>query len=123
MKRYKVRFHLAKGKNYMKWQVFDLRHGVKDYYDPDKVSLEMQGCTLGNHPKTAQRIYEGQNKTVCAWVACNEVRALTTTPPTGDMTQYKYNPRKNPHWFTDRNDNVDGRNLTTMVTSGRNIFS
>jgi len=124
MKRYKVRFHLARGKNYMKWQVFDLKNNHKDYYDPSKISLKMQGCTLGNHPKTAKRIHEGQNKTVCAWVACNSVMASTIISPSdSSMTQYKYNPRKNPHWFTDTNNNVDGLKLPEMITDGRKIYS
>tara|TARA_Y100001937_G_scaffold14144_2_gene18923 strand:- start:17050 stop:17421 length:372 start_codon:yes stop_codon:yes gene_type:complete len=123
MKRYKVRFHLARGKNYMKWQVHDLKQGVKDYYDPEETSLELKSCKLGNHPKTAQRIYEGENKTVCAWVACEDVIVHTSTPSTNEMTHYKYNPRKNPHWFTDQNNNVDGRIMPSMVTSGRKLFS
>ena len=66
MKRYRVRFHLAKGDNYMKWQVFDRQSNTKDYIDPDSKSIVMLECELGNHPTTAKKIYNGENKTVCA---------------------------------------------------------
>lgn len=121
-RRYRVRFHLGKGRDYMKWQVFDLKHNTKDYYNPEKVSLVMKGCELGNHPKTAQRIYEGTNKTVCAWVSCNEVMVSLKPPSFKEMVQYKYNPRKNPHWFTDTHDNVDGRKLSMMFTHNKQVY-
>ena len=122
MRRYKVRFHLGKGENYMKWQVFDLKHNHKDYYNPEKVSLVMSGCELGNHPKTAQRIYQGGNKTVCAWVSCDEVRVSTTNDLRGNVSRYMYNPKKNPHWYTDTNKNVDGRKIKQMFTIKNKIY-
>jgi len=121
-RRYKVRFHLGAGKNYMKWQVFDLKQNHKDYYDPDKVSLLMRGCELGNHPSTAKKIHEGANKTVCAWVSCDQVMVVTNTPKLSELTHYKYNPRKNPHWFTDMQSNVDGRRFKTLITHKRKIY-
>jgi hypothetical protein len=122
MRRYKVRFHLGAGKNYMKWQVFDLKQNHKDYYDPENFCLLMRGCELGNHPSTAKKIHEGANKTVCAWVSCDQVMAMTNPPKLSELTQYKYNPRKNPHWFTDTQSNVDGRRFKTLVTHKRNIY-
>ena len=38
------------------------------------------------------------------------------------MTQYKYNPRKNPHWFTDTDFNVDGKTFLTLTTSKAKIY-
>jgi hypothetical protein len=124
MKRFKVRFHLARGDNYMKWQVFDLKHNTKEYYEPDTYSLVMRGCRLGNQPSTSKKIFEGADKTVCAWVSCDSVRAYEDAAPPKlyKLTQYKYNPRKNPHWFTDANKNVDGLPLISMVTHKRNIY-
>ena len=62
LKRYRVRFHLAKGENFMKWQVFDKLHGTKEYYDPDTRSIIMRDCLLGNHATTAKKIFDGDNK-------------------------------------------------------------
>ena len=118
----KVRFHLGRGPNYQRWQV---RFGdnAPEYFDPEDVILEMHNAVLRNQRGTAEKILNGDNKTVCAWVACEDVIVRTTTPPTKGMTHYKYNPRKNPHWFTERNDNVDGKSMPSMVTSGRKLFS
>ena len=43
-KRYRVRFHLAKGDNHMKWQVFDRQENTKDYFDPNSKSIVMFSC-------------------------------------------------------------------------------
>ena len=85
MKRYKVRFHLARGDNYMKWQVTDSQKDTKSYFDPNLKSIVMRDCILGNHPKTAMRIHNGENKTVCAWVACDDLAVVDTIPLSSTM--------------------------------------
>jgi len=126
MKRYRVRFHLAKGDNYMKWQVFDRQSNTKDYIDPDSKSIVMLDCELGNHPTTAKKIYNGENKTVCAWVACNDVvvkkRDEVIPPASNGMTHYMYNPKKNPHWFTTNHLNRDGKKFKLMMTDKRKVY-
>ena len=122
LKRYRVRFHLAKGKNFMKWQVFDKLHNTKDYYDPDTRSIIMRDCFLGNHATTAKKIFDGENKTVCAWVACNEVCVVDSAPTVGKLTHYTYNPRKNPHWHTDTLNNADNLKFNVMVTNKRKVY-
>ena len=44
-------------------------------------------------------------------------------PPVNGMTHYKYNPRKNPHWFTDTHDNMDGKKFNMMMTHDRKIYA
>ena len=122
MKRYKVRFHLARGDNYMKWQVTDLQQGTKSYFDPDLKSIVMHDCTLGNHSKTARRIHNGENKTVCAWVACDDVAVVDNIPLSSTMTHYKYNPKKNPYWFTDTHNNRDNMKFKIMITKNRKVY-
>ena len=124
LKRYRVRFHLARGDNYMKWQVFDKQENTKRYFDPNSKSILMTDCELGNHPTTAKRIYEGENKTVCAWVSCNNVRVVDKLPlsSTSGMTHYKFNPKKNPHWFTDQHQNRDGMTFEKMTTHERAVY-
>ena len=125
MKRYRVRFHLARGDNYMKWQVFDRQQNTKTYFEPSLKSLFMKNCELGNHPTTAKKIYDGQNKTVCAWVSCDDVQIWDNDIvklDTSGMTHYKYNPKKNPHWFTDTHNNRDGMKFGTMITQQRAVY-
>ena len=125
MKRYRVRFHLARGDNYMKWQVFDKQQNTKDYFDPNSKSIFMKNCEPGNHATTAKKIYDGENKTVCAWVSCDDYQVWDNdrfTLSTNAMTHYKYNPKKNPHWFTDNHDNRDGLKLDTMITQKRAVY-
>lgn len=133
MKRFRVRFHLANGPNYMKWQVKD--RGMQgagwlatEYYDPEKCNIKMRGCKLGNQESTAMKIFEGANKTVCAWIDCEELDIEYRKDPRfkdveeDGLTQYKYNPRKNPHWFTDTESNCDGRTFKTLTTCKRKIY-
>ena len=122
LKRYRVRFHLSKGENFMKWQVFDKLRGTKEYHDPDTRSIIMRDCLLGNHATTAKKIFDGDNKTVCAWVACNEVCVVDSVPALGKLTHYKYNPRKNPHWHTDTLNNADNLKFNVMVTNKRKVY-
>lgn len=135
-KRFRVRFHLAQGPNFMRWQVSDRTDNPranngkahKDYYNPEFCDIVMTGCKLGNRPATARRIFDGENKTVCAWVDCDMVDIKYKkspdyqTPDTSDLINYKYNPRKNPHWFTDDDNNVDGATFNTLTTNGRKIY-
>lgn len=106
----------------MKWQIFDLKKGTKEYVEPDSKSIVMRNCLLGNHPKTAKKIFDGDNKTVCAWVACDDVRVVDSAPYSGGLTNYKYNPRKNPHWHTDRLKNADNLKFKVMVTHKRKVY-
>ena len=67
-KKYKVRFHLGKGKNFGKWKVENTETGTDKFYDPDQVQLKLTNCKLTNNPKTAEKIYAGdQNKAPIAY--------------------------------------------------------
>ena len=77
--KYKVRFNLGRGDNYMKWKV-STPSGEATYHNPDDVLIIMKGCKLFNQKGSANKIYEGANKTVCAWVirAFNKVIKAST---------------------------------------------
>lgn len=123
-----MRFHLGKGANYMCWQVKDHRNKGTEYYAPSTCSLELTNCKLRNSPTTAKRIYDGQAKTVCAWVECDMVDVHYKKDPaftgvdTKNLRKYKYNPRKNLHWFTSKQDNLDNKELKKMYTNNRAIY-
>lgn len=134
-KRFQVRFHLGRGANYMCWQVKDF--GINranngraniDYYAPSNVSLELTNCTLRNSPNTAMKIFNGQSKTVCAWVDCDMIDVHYKKSPdfkgvdTKNLRKYKYNPKKNLHWFTSKQKNVDDKDLVKMHTNNRALY-
>ena len=119
---YKVRFHLGKGDNYKKWQVRNIKDNSVAYYSPDEYHLAMHVCKLGNKPSVFTKIFNGENKTVCAWVWCDLVTAYK-----GENTrvgkQYRYNPRRNPHWHSSDEHNLDNCEVGHLVTMGRGIFN
>lgn len=112
----KVRFHLAKGENFKKWQV--RRKDEVYYYDPDTVNLVMTNCKLKNQKATAQKIHDGANKSVCAWIECDEVEVLAGSYPRPDEF-YFYNPKHLPHWYNQKGDNVDNQKDEKLWTVGR----
>jgi hypothetical protein len=118
---YKVRFHLQKGKNYMKWQIKDA-DGTVTFHDPAEVTLYMRGCFLKNQKGTAQKIYDGASKDVCAWVEAEEVDVVVI-PLKNPMnsTHVAYDPRVAPYWRLN-GENVDGLTVEELFTSDRRIF-
>lgn len=122
MKSFKVRFNLGRGPNYMKWKV---QHpdGVVEYFRPTEVQLIMDGCTTKNHKATALKIFNGANKTVCAWVLCKELEIrrekFVKDKP---AKRLKYNPRVNPHWtYQDRE--VDNEHFERLYTVDFGLYS
>ena len=100
MKRIKVRFNLGRGKNFMKWKV-QYPNGEVEYYDPTSTQLVMVNCQLRNHKKVAEKIYNGGEKVVCAWVLCESI--VINTNKFLQLDTYchriKYNPRVQPNWL------------------------
>lgn len=119
----KVRFHLAQGPNFMKWQVKDNK-GKVSYYAPEKYSLSLYNAKLRNQRGTAEKIYGGANKTVCAWIDCEQVIATAHASPEIDPNkELRYNPRVAPHWLDIDQYNVDGQEVEKITTIGRKVFA
>jgi len=62
---------------------------------------------------------------VCAWISCDDYQVWDNerfTLKADAMTHYKYNPKKNPHWFTETHDNRDGLKLDTMITQNKAVY-
>jgi hypothetical protein len=125
MKSIKVRFNLGAGKNFMKWKI---QHpdGKVEYHSPEDVQLIMTDCVLKNHKKTAQKIFDGGEKVVCAWVLCKSIELKQSKFDseldcmlTGDKVSY--NPRVTPHWMLN-GENVDGMLVDRLVTVGRAVY-
>lgn len=114
----KVRFNLGAGPRYKKWKV-EWPTGEVKYLEPAAVSLVMTGCRLSNRPGSAQKIFDGHQKFVCAWIECDSVEITEPIPIAGPILSY--NPRVSPHWLLNGAD-VDGTRYETLATYDRIVF-
>jgi hypothetical protein len=112
---YKVRFHLGLGENYMKWQII--------YYDPNEYKLQLLNCKLKNKKSVAKKIFKGENKTVCAWVECQNLHILPNFFEIPTNEKIKYNPKKAPYWQDDRGKNIDNKNFDMIFSDNKNLYS
>jgi hypothetical protein len=123
MSKYKLRFNLGKGKNYMKWKITH-PSGKVDYLEPNDVTIVMKNCLLRNQKSSAQKIFDGANKTVCAWIEAERLMVITEIDGAlfllGD--QVSYNPRVAPNWIV-KGEDADGKELSNLVTDNRKIFT
>jgi len=108
----------------MKWKI-EGPLGV-EYHDPNLVQLVMNNCQLKNNKKTAQKIFDGTHKTVCAWVLCDSVSINYLDTPHYEvlygLNQIKYNPRVSPNWML--NDyNYDSFKLAHIVSIGNKLYT
>lgn len=133
-KKIKVRFNLGRGKNYMKWKV---QHpsGEVEYYSPGEVQLVMRNCILKNSRKTAVKIYEGQDKTVCAWILCDEIDVKFDRfenfsemrigfKDKGKLDRLMYNPRIHPYWTSEQTNkmNLDGYHYEVIGSVDKKLY-
>ena len=124
MDKYRVRFNLGRGDNYKKWKVTS-PNGDVQYIDPKTQVLDMKGCTLKNNKKSAQKIFDGSNKFVCAWIECDEVKVK----PYGlwiyldGIAQVRYNPRVAPNWqHSGSNMNIDNEYYSRLLTQRVSVY-
>ena len=122
MKSFKIRFNLGRGKNYMKWKV-QYPNGEIEYHSPADVQLIMHDCTLKNHKKTAQKIFDGGEKVVCAWILCKSLVITSNDFIQADLfgERVRYNPRVTPHWMLN-DENVDGLPVDKLVTVDYGVY-
>lgn len=131
----KVRFNLGKGKNYMKWKV--QCGNQSDYYNPKEYNLFLYNCQLKNHKKTAEKINQGANKSVCAWILCDKIMLVPMwgMPQGLNMlgqncalpeanTRLTYNPRVQPNWVAGTaGEVVDDQFFDHIWSDGRKLFT
>ena len=119
----KVRFHLGRGPNYQRWQV---RFGdnAPEYFDPEDVILQMHNAVLRNQRGTAEKILNGENKTVCAWVECDHLevkpRGQYYIPRAKQFCHY--NPKRRAHWFNNNREDIDNTKHKLLATFGKLII-
>lgn len=122
MSMYRVRFHLAKGANYMKWQI---RQGKSVMYvDPSKDSLEMVGCKLINKINRAKKVHAAGVKDVSGWIECERV-IINNENPIDQLECLYYNPIRDPMWRreSDRGEfSWDNSEYATLITGGKQVY-
>ena len=131
--RIKVRFNLGRGKHYMKWKI-QSSAGV-EYHSPEDVNLVLKNCQLKNNRKVAEKIFNGENKDVCAWILCEsftikekvfipnvtEDEMLEASAHLTDSKRLRYNPRVHPYWSL-MDECVDNNSYEQLYTIGKRIF-
>ena len=123
MKSIKVRFNLGRGKNYMKWKI-QHTDGTIEYHSPTDVQLVMHECILKNYKSVAQKIYDGGEKVVCAWILCKRLAIVKSDrfiKADLDGERIRYNPRVTPHWILD-GENVDGMSVDKLVSVDFGVY-
>ena len=118
---YRLRFHLASGKNYKKWQLRDLEKKTVRYYEPEDVTIVMTKAVLHNSSRIAKKIHAGSAKQVCAWIQCDNVE-ISDSKKIKLSSSCSYNPRKKPYWVDSNGHNIDGKSYDLLMTRGRKIF-
>ena len=119
---YRVRFHLAKGANFMKWQI---RQGKKVVYiDPARHKLEMLGCKLVNKINKAKKVHKRGVKDVAGWVECEDV-VINDEIGVDNLERLFYNPIRDPQWRRESDDGEfawDNSKYATLVTQGKQVY-
>ena len=133
MRRYKVRFHLSKGVNFRKWQVKDTLTNEVGYYEPENTIMYLYDCVIVNNERVAREIFNGRNKTVCAWISCEtiDIRHIENKC---DVVEYMmgvdgyeitYNPRNYYHWVDTTKDKdfaIDNKEISLIYINKRKLI-
>lgn len=123
-RKFKVRFHLGAGENFMKWRVENVKTKHVEFFDPQIYDLELENCKLHNHKKTAIKIFEGKDKTVCAWVMAEKVAILIGGKCCfPDKDSISYNPKVQPYWRDSLGNNIDKKEFVWLETQGKQLYT
>jgi hypothetical protein len=119
---YKIRYHLGRGENYMHWQIVSYPNAI--YLNPFQSNLILKDCTLKNNKKISERIFNGENKTVCSWITCESVDfVLNSNFDKRDYTRIFYNPRKAPYWTDVDENDIDGTRFDFIRSIGKDLYA
>jgi hypothetical protein len=105
----------------MKWKIWS-KTGV-EYHSPADVQLVMKGCQLKNNRKVAEKIFNGENKDVCAWVLCDSIEIrFENFEKVWVKDKLSYNPRKQPYWVWNNWD-VDNKRIDEIITVDYGMYA
>jgi len=118
----KVRFNLSRNKYYKFWKItFSKNHIV--YYDPKTHDIVMENCKLKNYKKTAEKIFCGANKTVCAWIECEAIKISNKKNNYDKLYKISYNPRIAPYWTNNNCEDIDDSKHEKLIGINGQVFS
>ena len=132
-RRYRIRFHLQNGPHFMHWQVRDNVSGEVVFLPPETHTIHAESCKLRNRPRAATKIFDGANKSVCAWVDAERIH-ITDLGEHGypakreavarqlDFDQVRFNPKTAPNWVDNNGENVDGAEFRELYFCHRSVF-
>jgi len=121
-RKFKIRFHLGQGENYMKWRIEDVTTKNVWFFEPSEFEAVIINGKLYNQKSAANKINQGSNKTVCAWIMAEDV-VMYSTENIWMKGQVSYNPRLMPHWIDNNGNNVDKQEFAEMHIVERKIFT
>jgi hypothetical protein len=121
-RKFKIRFHLGKGENYMKWRIEDITNKKVWFFDPSEFEAVIINGKLYNQKSAANKINQGSNKTVCAWIMAEDV-VMYSIENLWMRGQVSYNPRVMPHWIDNNGNNADKLEFERMHIVERKIFT
>jgi len=107
----------------MKWQVKD-SNGTS-YYETNGFRALLTSVKLVNKKAIADKIFNGQNKTVCAWIEFDDIIILPKDERR-DVSYndvLKYNPKVKPYWTDDSSQNLDGKQFNIVQVVNRNLYT
>lgn len=117
---YKVRFHMGRGKNYLKWRIENTDTKEVQFICPTEYTLLLQDTKLRNRPATAKKIFEGAHKEICAWIDAVKVTIVKSSEFKGN--EVFYNPRITPYWRDNEGAKIDNTVHPYLATKGRSVF-
>ena len=119
----KIRFNLSRGENYKKWVVYNKKEKI--YIDPKKYNLSLFKCKLKNNSSKAKKIFNGENKEICAWIEFEKIK-IYPSKKIELKNRLRYNPKIKPFWTNEKEENLDGiffekiETYDTMMTTQEN---
>jgi hypothetical protein len=119
-RKFKIRFHLGKGENYMKWRIENIDDRSVTFFDPSNFKARITDCKLYNQTSAAKKINEGANKTVCAWIMSKDYNLIESHDNEINL-EIKYNPRITPSWTNQDGENIDNKEYKTMYIINKKI--
>lgn len=118
---FKVRFNLGKGPRYQTWKITH-PDGKVEYIGPNDVYLIFIKAKLRNQKGSAEKIYDGANKRVCAWIECEDLKIKYKYRFGDNLNEISYNPRVAPYWRNIKNEDIDNSTFNTLRSLGNRIF-
>lgn len=119
--KFKIAFHLARGVNYMHWQIKD-NEGNVVYVDPNKNDIVLYNCKLKNQKSASMRIFKGADKLRCAWVEFDSYEITPLRNYTSNV-HVRFNPRVSPTWLVNDVDNQDDKTFDVLKTNNNQLFA